>query len=271
MKNLLLFTLLLASIGCNKKTDSVTINSQNNNNFGIQDLLVGGVEDPEGFICAYSQLGSNGVRSYDFRAYFKAHPDSPSNYSVGTLTCNSKTVPLISAENNTYVLQDNDGATSSYTNWLSNYMSVNFTGSGTYSSGSFTLNKHLEFTNFSLSGVTGSNNSFNKSGSLSISWNADSTNADSVYIVVTYDYETTKDYFNSSAPSTPVMSYVKVADNGACTLPSSFFSSFPTNSFNRIEIYRGNYDDFNAGTAGSPRTVGVLGYSKAILKLHILL
>jgi hypothetical protein len=270
MKNVIIFTLLLATLACNKKSDSDLKQSRKNNFFEIKDLLIGTSVDPEACICAYSHLGSNGVRSYDFRAYFKSHPDSPYNYSVGALTCNSKTVPMIASENNSYVLQDNDGANSSFKNWLNNSLNISFTGMSSYAGGNITIQKHSEFTQFSLSNVSGNNNSFNKNGNLPVSWNADPNNTDSVFIVVTYDYEVTKDFFNSTATPTPVINQIKVPDNGTCTLPASFFSSFPNNSFNRIEIYRGNYENFDVGTTGNPRTVGVLGYSKAVLKLHIL-
>lgn len=268
MKYSILILSLIATTSCNKNNDPEIKANNSQTNFSIQELL--GFDNPSGFICAYSQLGSDNVRSYDLRAYFKSHPDSSNNYPVGTLTCNNKNIPFVSNENNTYVLQDNSGNSPSFNNWLNNAINVNFTGTGSYSKGNFTLLKYQEFSKFSLTGVTGDNNSFNKNNELSISWNADSSNSDSVFIVITYDYETTKDLLNQNANSTSVMKYVKVPDNGICTLQPSFFSTFPNNSFNRIEIYRGKYGDFNTGTSGAPRSVGVLGYSKAISKLHIL-
>lgn len=270
MKKVLIIALLVTFIGCKKNNDSKTNQSQNGKTFNFADLIVGGEEDPEGFIVAYSLLGGSGVKNYSFSAYFKNHPDSPANYSVGSMLCNGKTIPLVNIENNTYKLDENSGANDAFTNWFGNTITTSYAGGGTYSSATFSLNKYKEFDYFTLSGVSGKNNIYNKSamGGVMINWNADSTNTDSVYLEITYDYELSKIY-NAGTSTTPVSKVIRINDNGSYTIPSSFFSPFHSNSYNRIALYRGSYDDFNSGTVGNSRVVGILGYSSAANILNI--
>ena len=255
-KTILIALIALGFAACKKSTPDV-VNKQNPT---ILNLIIGNEVDPEGFIQAYSLFNGEN-NQYSFYGYFKNLPDDTSCVDVGTLAANCLNVPIYSNENNNYKLSLVSG-TSSTNNWLGNALNINIAGNGGFVPQTINHPNLNEFTTFTLSGISGLNNDFNKDDSLSISWNA-TNSSNSVFIELEYILDTA----NPNSTHRTIKKYIQVSDNGTYKIPPSFFTEFPDNSLCLLNIYRGNYENY---TASNYKHIGVLTYSVASRKIHLM-
>lgn len=264
MKKILIIAAMLFVIAsCSKKESEKSKESENlsnDKNFpGMTDILVNGEVDPEGFIQASSFYNGSG-HQYSFYGYFKNQPDDAANINVGNISANGENITLVTSENNSYKLEDN-----TLSNWIGNNFSITIAGGSGFNALNVNHASLNQFNSMTMSNVTGTNNSFVRTNNLTVNWNAGNS-SDLVFIEVEY-FQAASTTTNPSAPDTTLKKYVTVADNGSYSIPSSFFNPYPTNCICLVNIYRGNYENYNAN---SGKHLGVLTYSKATLKLNIL-
>ncbi|NUM32409.1 MAG: hypothetical protein HUU47_08810 [Bacteroidetes bacterium] len=233
---------------------------EKNFDYNIQNLIIGNEIDPEGFIQVFSLF--NGINhQYEFYANFKNNTEDSTCVNVGNLTANSQNVPVDSVENNNYKLSLVSG-TPETNNWIGSTITINIAGNSGFVPQNIIHPNLNEFTTFNLFGVSGLNNDFNKNDSLLISWNAGSTSN-----TVIVEIEFIKDNSNQNNQSSSIKKYVQVTDNGSYKIAPSMLSYFPDNSICLVNIYRGNYENY---TASNDKHIGVLSYSKASKKIHLL-
>lgn len=254
MKKKVLLTLISISLFACKKSEN---ENKQKSTIDIPRLIVGGEIDPEGFIQAYSFYNGD-YHQYQFYAYFKNHPDDQFNVDVDSVIANNNYVPIYPTENNNYKLSLES---SSGGNWLNDTLDIYIKGLSNFVSQDIKHPNLEEFTSLTLNGVTGNNNTHNKSNPLTINWNQGNLSNNIVYIELVF----IEDALNNNGITT-IKEYIEVLDNGTYTLPASFFNAFPTNSLCLINIYRGNYDNY---TASNDKHIGVLTYSKATQKISL--
>jgi hypothetical protein len=258
MKKTALLTVMTILLFACKKNEVIE-DKKGNSSVDIPKLMIGVQIDPEGFIQSYSFYNGD-YHQYQFYAYFKDDPDDQNCVNVDSVIANNVFVPIYTAENNNYKISLASVGVQPVTNWLQDTLDIFIKGMGNFVTQNIKHPSLVEFTTFTLNGVTGSNNSHNKSNSLNLTWNQGSS-TDDVYIELVF----IEDGINNNG-NTTLTNYVKVQDNGSYTLPSSFFNNFPSNSLCLINIYRGHYDNY---TASNNKDIGVLTYTKATQKITL--